>query len=302
MDFKKTNNTTDTHYTDAAQFGVGREGRGGEDILTEPYEVTNDTNTALGELWKEFVEGRNVQVREKLILHYAPLVKFVAGRVSSSLPKTVELDDLTSQGMIGLISAVDNFNPSKGVKFESYASIRIRGTIIDSLRENDWLPRTLRDNSKSVNEYHNHCAQVNGEHPTDEETAKALNLPLSRVQEIRSATHQSQIISLNSPSNHFANSSYVEGEEKLASITHVGEEVSLADVNHYGEHEKGFEAKEIIEELIGELTEDEKIFIALRYYENYPFSQIGEILNYSETSCNRKHRKILEKLKNLKLS
>ena len=129
------------------------------------------------QLWKEYRQGGSDAAREQLIEGYAPLVKYVAGRVAIGLPPNVEFDDLVSYGIFGLIDAIDKFDPERGIKFETYAIARIRGAIMDGLRNNDWVPRSVRQSKKNwrkSSELENRL----GRHATDQEISESLNISL----------------------------------------------------------------------------------------------------------------------------
>jgi RNA polymerase sigma factor (sigma-70 family) len=138
--------------------------------------TAEDVDAALADLWARYAEDRDPQLRDRLILHYAPLVKYVAGRVGSGLPAHVEQADLVSYGTFGLIDAITRFEPEREVKFESYAMARIRGAIIDELRNTDWIPRSVRMKAR---QYERAVAALEGQlqrSPTDEEVAEALDI------------------------------------------------------------------------------------------------------------------------------
>ena len=139
-------------------------------------------------LWNEYAATKSSEVREQLILEYAPLVKLVAGRLSMYLGYNVEYDDLVSYGIFGLIDAIDKFDSMKEVKFETYASLRIRGSILDQIRKMDWIPRTIRQKQKKIDAAMKEIETTTGRAATDEEiaqeeTAKAIdNIALTRSQ------------------------------------------------------------------------------------------------------------------------
>lgn len=127
-------------------------------------------------LWENYGKTKSPEIREKLILEYAPLVKLVAGRLSMYLGYNVEYEDLVSYGIFGLIDAIDKFDSMKAVKFETYASLRIRGAILDQIRKMDWIPRTIRQKQKKIDSAMKEIEQDTGRMATDEEIAKKLGI------------------------------------------------------------------------------------------------------------------------------
>ncbi|MGH2711610.1 MAG: sigma-70 family RNA polymerase sigma factor, partial [Actinomycetota bacterium] len=135
-------------------------------------------------VWKDFKETASKSAREQLILHYAPLVKYVAGRLGAGLPQSVEQSDLVSNGMFGLMDALDKYDPGREVKFETYAIPRIRGAIIDELRAMDWVPRSIRSKARGVEKAHAQLEAKLGREPTDPEVAARLGLELGELHEV----------------------------------------------------------------------------------------------------------------------
>ena len=152
----------------------------------------------LQELWQKYLDARDPHLREQLLLNYLPLVKVVAGSMKQKLPQAVQLADLEGSGIRGLIQAVDGFDLDHGVKFESYASNRIRGAILDGLREYDWLPRSLRSKSKSLERAFEVCEVRCGGIPDDEDVAAELGLSLDEYYDRLDEVGSMQIVSLDS--------------------------------------------------------------------------------------------------------
>ncbi|MGZ4658198.1 MAG: sigma-70 family RNA polymerase sigma factor, partial [Blastococcus sp.] len=144
-------------------------------------ESSEDTDALLGELWAEYVESRDSGLRDRLILHYAPLVKYVAGRVGSGLPAHVEQADLVSYGTFGLIDAITRYEPTREVKFESYAMSRIRGAIIDELRNTDWIPRSVRMKARQFERAVAELESRLQRSPSDEEVAEEMGMDVEDV-------------------------------------------------------------------------------------------------------------------------
>ncbi|MBP3294992.1 MAG: sigma-70 family RNA polymerase sigma factor, partial [Lachnospiraceae bacterium] len=148
-------------------------------------------------LWDDYTRLGSSDLREKLILEYAPLVKMVAGRLSMYLGGTVEFEELSSYGIFGLIDAIDKFDTRKGIKFETYASLRIRGAILDQIRKNDWIPRTIRQRQKQIDNVMKEIETANGRPATDEEIAAALGITDDELLEWQSQMKLTNVVSLN---------------------------------------------------------------------------------------------------------
>lgn len=234
-------------------------------------------------LWEDYTRQRTAEIREKIILEYAPLVKVVAGRLSMYLGYSVEYDDMVSYGVFGLIDAIDKFDTTKEVKFETYASLRIRGAILDQIRKMDWIPRTIRQRQKQMDTVMKEIEQRTGREATDEEVAAGLGISPDEFLEWQTQLKANNIISLNE---------YVEqGSDISSEKSPVGSyEMPEAVV------EKS-ELKEMLEEALGLLTEKEKKVVLLYYYEDLTLKEISRILEVSESRISQLHTKALQKMK-----
>jgi RNA polymerase sigma factor for flagellar operon FliA len=242
----------------------------------------------IGQLWRRYKEASDQAVRDRLILTYAPLVKYVAGRLGSGLPSHVDESDLVSYGLLGLIDAIERYDPTRDVKFETYAIQRIRGAIIDELRSMDWVPRSVRSRARDIERA---IAQLEGQllrAPTDEEIAKKLGVSEEELDDSLLEISRSSIAAL---------------DELWASPTGSGDAVALVDtiedphsVEPGGEIEKT-ELKELIGESIASLPEREKLVITLYYYEELTLREIGEVLGVTESRVSQLHTKAILRLK-----
>jgi len=233
-------------------------------------------------LWDDFEKQRTPELREKIILEYAGLVKIVAGRLSIYLGYNVEYEDLVSYGTFGLIDAIDKFDFDKGVKFETYASVRIRGAILDQIRKMDWIPRTLRQKQKKIDNAYKKIELETGRPATDEEVARELEISLDELDDWQGQAKSSNIISLDE---------YMDSGETRMEIP------STAD---YAQPEKVVEQaalKEILVEALELLTEKEKKVIVLYYYEELTLKEISAVLEVTESRVSQLHTKALQKLR-----
>lgn len=234
-------------------------------------------------LWDEYRKKRTPELREKIIIEYAGLVKLVAGRLSIYLGYNVEYDDLVGYGTFGLIDAIDKYDFDKGVKFETYASVRIRGAILDQIRKMDWIPRTLRQKQKKVDAAYKKIELETGRPATDEEIAKELEITVDELDDWQNQTKVSNLISLDD---------YMEqGESK----------VEIASSEDYVQPEKVVEQqalKQILIDALDLLTEKEKKVIIFYYYEELTLKEISSILEVTESRVSQLHTKALQKLRN----
>ncbi len=234
-------------------------------------------------LWEEYQKKKTPELREKIIIEYAPLVKLVAGRLSMYLGYNVEYEDLVSYGVFGLIDAIDKFDLGKEVKFETYASLRIRGTILDQIRKMDWIPRTVRQKQKKIDEAIKQIEMRTGKNAQDEEIAQELGLTGDELLNWQSQLKVTNVISLNE---------YIEqGTEPV---------MDARNNSHFVQPEDNIEEEElkkVLSEAIDLLTEKEKKVILLYYYEDLTLKEISNILEVSESRVSQLHTKALSKMR-----
>ena len=236
-------------------------------------------------LLEEYEKTKLPEIREKIILEYAPLVKVVAGRLSMYLGYTVEYEDLVSYGIFGLIDAIDKFDCMKEVKFETYASLRIRGAILDQIRKMDWIPRTIRQKQKKIETVIKELEQSTGRGATDEEIAKGLGISCDEYAEWQSQMKITGLVSLN---------------EYMEQGSDVSQDYSRHTTAKFESPEENVEKKEL-SKILGEalelLTEKEKKVITLYYYEELTLKEISNVLEVSESRISQLHTRALQKMK-----
>lgn len=236
-------------------------------------------------LLEEYARSKNVDLREKIILEYAPLVKVVAGRLSMYLGYNVEYEDLVSYGIFGLIDAIDKFDCMKEVKFETYASLRIRGSILDQIRKMDWIPRTIRQKQKKIDSVIREIEQETGHVASDEEIAIALGISDDEYLDWQSQMKVTGLVSLN---------------EYMEQGSDVSQDYSRHTTSHFENPEEKVE-KEELTKVLGEalelLTEKEQKVITLYYYEELTLKEISNILEVSESRISQLHTRALQKMK-----
>ena len=242
----------------------------------------------VGELWRRLKELGDEDARDRLIVNYAPLVKYVAGRMSSALPSHVDESDLISYGLIGLIGAVERYDPERAVKFETYAVSRIKGAIIDELRSLDWVPRSVRARAREIERKASELEHQLHRVPTDEELAAALEMDIEEFHELITQIANSSIVALDEMWTVNAG-----GSETLSLIDTLGDRsagdpANLLDVT---------ELRDGLADAIASLPEREKIVVALYYYDGLTLREIGEVLGVTESRVSQLHTKAILRLK-----
>jgi RNA polymerase sigma factor for flagellar operon FliA len=246
--------------------------------------VAGDTQA----LWQEYRQTHDRVLRDRLILTYAPLVKFVAGRLGASLPSHVDEQDLVSYGLLGLISAIERFDPDREIKFETYAISRVKGAIIDELRSLDWVPRSVRTRAREIERAIAELERQLMRAPTDEEIASKVGISGDELEASLSEISRTSIAALDelwSPSSG--------GGDQIALIDTI-EDTSGPDPESSLEQT---EMKEALGEAIARLPEREKLVVTLYYYEELTLREIGEVLGVTESRVSQLHTKAVLRLK-----
>ncbi len=236
-------------------------------------------------LWDDYSKTHSPQLREKIIIEYAPLVKVVAGRLSMYLGYNVEYDDLVGYGVFGLIDAIDKFDAKKDVKFETYASLRIRGSILDQIRKMDWIPRTIRQRQRQIDEATKAVEAETGQNATDEQIADKLGITQDEYTEWQSQMAVTNVISL----NEFNDNNSDEGSASRDTIP--SDEAGPEEVVEQAELRK------MLADSLELLTEKERKVILLYYYEELTLKEISNILEVSESRVSQLHVKALSKMR-----
>lgn len=236
-------------------------------------------------LWEEYAKAKSPEIREKIILEYAPLVKVVAGRLSMYLGYNVEYEDLVSYGIFGLIDAIDKFDFLKDVKFETYASLRIRGSILDQIRKMDWIPRTIRQKQKKIDAVIRDIETKYGRSATDEEISTGLGITGDEYLDWQSQMKITGLVSLN---------------EYMEQGSDVSQDYRRHTTSHFEAPEERVEREELTK-VLGEalqlLTDKEQKVITLYYYEELTLKEISSILEVSESRVSQLHTRALKKMK-----
>jgi RNA polymerase sigma factor for flagellar operon FliA len=238
-------------------------------------------------LWREYRRTRDERLRQRLILTYAPLVKYVAGRIGSGLPAHVDDEDLVSYGLLGLIGAIERYDPDRDTKFETYAIARIKGSIIDELRAMDWVPRSVRSRARDIERAIAELESKLGRAPTDEEIARQIGLTEEELGESLTEISRTSIAAL----------------DELWTVSPGGDQIALIDTiedTQGPDPESALadtELREAVAESISRLPEREKLVITLYYYEELTLREIGDVLGVTESRVSQLHTKAILRLK-----
>lgn len=244
------------------------------------------SDSELEELWRRYyIDKNNKEVRDKLIVQYIYLTRYVIGRIKVGLPATFSYEDISSYGIEGLIDAIEKYSPSKGAKFETYALMRIRGCIIDKIRSQDFLPRTVRKKIKDVKNAIEKLKQELGRIPTHQEVGDALGIDREKVEEILSS--DTTIDSLYDKKGVGDNSMEIIDTIEDKNSERPDEEVEKKD------------AKRELEQALKRLPERERALLVLYYHENMTLKQIGDTINISESRVCQLHAQAIMKLRNI---
>ncbi|NLY51588.1 MAG: FliA/WhiG family RNA polymerase sigma factor [Firmicutes bacterium] len=238
--------------------------------------------------WTQLKKTGDAKARESLVTAYLHLVKYIAGRMAVGLPNTVDYEDLVSYGIFGLLDAIEKYDTSRGVKFESYAATRIRGAILDGLRAVDWVPRSVRLKARQLAQAMTRLEEKLGRPATDEELQKAMGISAAEYSKLLQEVAATTLLSLDEP--------WSEGGPD-------GEKLRLTDMVADTSHEDPAArvAKdallEVLAEAIEALPERERLVITLYYYEELTLKEIGRVLDVSESRISQLHTKALSRLR-----
>jgi RNA polymerase sigma factor FliA len=250
--------------------------------------VPDDANSAIIQLWSDYKANGAPDARERLIIHYAPLVKFVAGRVAAGLPQSIEQSDLVSYGIFGLIDAIDKFDPGRGFKFETYAISRIKGAIIDELRSIDWVPRSVRAKARSIERAISKLENELKRSPEDAEVAAELDMTEGELAGVLSQISFTGLVALD-------DLLAASGSDRTTGTT-------VADTISDGAHDpvQAFEVdemKHLLADAINRMPDRERLVLTLYYYEGLTLAEIGEVLGVTESRVCQIHTKAILQLR-----
>lgn len=238
-------------------------------------------------LWPRYQRTRDPAIRDTLIRRYAPLVRYVAGKVAAGLPSSVEFDDLVGYGVFGLFDAIEKFDPEKNVKFKTYAVTRIRGAIFDELRVMDWVPRSVRQKAREIEEAVMVLESRLGRPATDQEIARSMGVDDTEFSHIMLKISGTAVLSLNDV--------WFAGSE--ADRICIGESIEAPSGFNPESSVERDDIRRVVKQAIGELPEKEKKVLILYYYENLTLKEIGQVLEVTESRISQLHSKAVIRLR-----
>ncbi len=238
-------------------------------------------------LWRKYLKGKDPEIREYFTIKYAPLVKYVAGKVAIGMPHNVEFDDLVSYGSFGLLDAIEKFDPNRDIKFKTYAMTRIRGAIFDELRSIDWIPRSIRQKARQIEEVISVLENRLGHTVEDEDIAREMGISTDELQTLLTQISGTSIVSLNDVW-------FMGDDNDQVSFIDTIESPENLNPDNLIERE---EIKSVIVEAIKQLPDKEKKVIVLYYYEDLTLKEIGEVLEVTESRISQLHTKAIMRLR-----
>jgi RNA polymerase sigma factor FliA len=247
--------------------------------------AANDVEAGIQALWREFRVCPNQRLRERLVLHYAPLVKYVAGRVGTGLPTHVDVGDLVQSGIFGLIDAIEKFEPERGLRFETYAMQRIRGAILDDLRSQDWVPRVVRSRAREAERAMERLGARLRRTPTDAEVAEELGIT---IDELRDLYRQLRLTSVAALEDLIA-----AGKDSGSLVDTLPDDGAVDPVAVLVDRDN----RRQLAEAIAQLTERDRIVVSLYYFESLTLAEIGKVLGVTESRVSQLHTRAVLRLR-----
>lgn len=254
-------------------------------VLPGDHRSAGDVEAGIVALWNEYGRDRRQRLRDRLVLHYAPLVKYVAGRVGTGLPSHVDVGDLVQSGIFGLVDAIEKFEPERGLKFETYAMQRIRGAILDDLRSQDWVPRSVRGRAREVERALERLGARLQRQPSDRELAAELNLGIDELHELYAQLQLTSVVALDELIAAGRGTASLaetlpdrDAEDPVAILVDQDNRRQLADA-------------------IAQLVERDRVVVTLYYFENLTLAEIGKVLGVTESRVCQLHTRAVLRLR-----
>jgi RNA polymerase sigma factor for flagellar operon FliA len=246
---------------------------------------TGDVEAGVQALWKQFTSNPEQAVRDRLVLHYAPLVKYVAGRVGTGLPTHVDVGDLVQSGIFGLVDAIEKFEPERGLRFETYAMQRIRGAILDDLRSQDWVPRVVRSRAREVERAFERLGGRLRRTPTDAELADELGITLDELRDLYGQLQLTSVVALEDL--------VAAGKESGSLVDTLPDDGAVDPVAVLVDRDN----RRQLAEAISQLTERDRTVVSLYYFERFTLAEIGKVLGVTESRVSQLHTRAVLRLR-----
>lgn len=274
------------------QPGVPEEaGDGDFDVVPDPalqsdgQRSPEEVEAGIVALWKAFGERRDQELRDRLVLHYAPLVKYVAGRVGTGLPSHVEVSDLIQSGIFGLVDAIEKFEPERGLKFETYAMQRIRGAILDDLRAQDWVPRSVRSRAREVERAQERLEARLQRTATDAELAEELGITVEELRDLYAQLRMTSVVALD---DFIGSGPAASSLAETLPDDHAEDPVATLVAR---------DRRRLLAEAVERLSERDRIVVTLYYFENLTLAEIGKVLGVTESRVCQLHTRAVLRLR-----
>ncbi|TWE23203.1 FliA/WhiG family RNA polymerase sigma factor [Prauserella muralis] len=246
---------------------------------------SGEGETAIQALWREFTTSPSQRVRDRLVLHYAPLVKYVAGRVGTGLPAHVDVADLIQSGIFGLVDAIEKFDPERGLRFETYAMQRIRGAILDDLRSQDWVPRVVRSRAREAERAIDRLEARLRRTPTDAELAAELGITLDELRDLYGQLQLTSVVALEDL--------VAAGRDSGSLVDSLPDEDAVDPAAVLVDRDN----RRQLAEAIAQLTERDRVVVSLYYFESLTLAEIGKVLGVTESRVSQLHTRAVLRLR-----
>jgi RNA polymerase sigma factor for flagellar operon FliA len=272
--------TAGPHVTEAA--GVNTRG---DAVVPAESRAAHDVDAGIAALWQQFADSPDQASRDRLVLHYAPLVKYVAGRVGTGLPTHVDVGDLVQSGIFGLVDAIEKFDPERGLRFETYAMQRIRGAILDDLRSQDWVPRAIRAKAKEAERAMERLGARLHRTPTDAELAVELGIGLDELRDFYGQMQLTSVVALEDL--------VAAGKDRGSLVDTLPDDDAVDPVAVLVDQDN----RRQLAQAIAQLTERDKIVVSLYYFESLTLAEIGKVLGVTESRVSQLHTRAVMRLR-----
>ncbi|UJW35987.1 FliA/WhiG family RNA polymerase sigma factor [Saccharothrix sp. AJ9571] len=260
--------------------------KGGPVTATETSRSeTGDVEAGINALWRQFARAPEQRLRDRLVLHYAPLVKYVAGRVGTGLPTHVDVGDLVQSGIFGLVDAIEKFEPERGLRFETYAMQRIRGAILDDLRSQDWVPRVVRSRAREAERAMERLGARLNRTPTDAELAAELEISVDDLRDLYGQLQLTSVVALEDL--------VAVGKDSGSLVDTLPDDDAVDPVAVLVDQDN----RRQLAEAIAQLTERDRIVVSLYYFESLTLAEIGKVLGVTESRVSQLHTRAVLRLR-----
>jgi RNA polymerase sigma factor for flagellar operon FliA len=257
----------------------------GDEVMPGQGRAGYDVDAGIAALWQQFADHPDQASRDRLVLHYAPLVKYVAGRVGTGLPTHVDVGDLVQSGIFGLVDAIEKFDPERGLRFETYAMQRIRGAILDDLRQQDWVPRAVRSKAKEAERALERLGARLHRTPTDAELADELGIGLEELREFYGQLQLTSVVALEDL--------VAAGKDSGSLVDTLPDDDAVDPVAVLVDQDN----RRQLAQAIAQLTERDKIVVSLYYFESLTLAEIGKVLGVTESRVSQLHTRAVMRLR-----